>query len=155
LSVVVTLSDPDGGSIKGGGTYEFGATATLIAPPQLGYKFTRWTDGDGDEISTDTTYQFVVSSDANIQANFIIPLSVVVTLSDPDGGSIKGGGTYEFGATATLIATPQLGYKFTRWTNGDGDEISTDTTYQFVVSSNTNVQANFSIDIDYLINNSN
>ena len=151
----VTKSDEAGGSIKGGGTYEFGATATLIATPQLGYKFTRWTDGDGDEISTDTTYQFVVSSDANIQANFIIPLSVVVTLSDPDGGSIKGGGTYEFGATATLIATPQLGYKFTRWTDGDGDEISTDTTYQFVVSSNTNVQANFSIDIDYLINNSN
>jgi len=78
-----------------------------------------------------------------------------VTKSDEAGGSIKGGGTYEFGATATLIATPQLGYKFTRWTDGDGDEISTDTTYQFVVSSNTNVQANFSIDIDYLINNSN
>lgn len=58
------------------------------------------------------------------------------------GGIITGSGSYNYGETATLIATPNVGYDFVNWTE-NGTEISTDSTLSFEVEFNRNLVANF------------
>ena len=57
-------------------------------------------------------------------------------------GTVSGAGTYQEGATATLKATPNTGYKFVNWTKG-GEVVSTDATYSFPVTENVELVANF------------
>ena len=57
-------------------------------------------------------------------------------------GTVSGTGTYQEGASATLTATPNTGYKFVNWTKG-GVEVSTDATYSFPVTENVELVANF------------
>ena len=57
-------------------------------------------------------------------------------------GTVTGAGTYQEGATATLTATPNTGYKFVNWTTG-GVEVSTEATYSFHVTENVELVANF------------
>ena len=56
-------------------------------------------------------------------------------------GTVTGTGTYQEGATATLTATPNTGYKFVNWTKGG--ETITDNPYTFTVSDNVALVANF------------
>ena len=44
-------------------------TATVLATPNCGYRFVRWTNG-GVEVSTDATYTFTVTSDITLTAEF-------------------------------------------------------------------------------------
>ena len=57
-------------------------------------------------------------------------------------GTVTGTGTYQEGATATLTATPNTGYKFVNWTK-DGVEVSTEATYSLLVTENVALVANF------------
>ena len=59
-------------------------------------------------------------------------------------GTVTGAGNYEEGATATLTATPNTGYKFVSWTK-NGEEVSTNAIYEFTVTENVNLVANFAV----------
>ena len=52
-----------------------------------------------------------------------------------DAGSVSGGGRKKRGASITVKATPNAGYKFVCWTNGDDDKTvaSTDAEYKMIV----------------------
>lgn len=45
--------------------------------------------------------------------------SSVITVHAGTGGTVTGGGEYESGSTATLTATPNTGYKFKQWSDGN------------------------------------
>ena len=66
------------------------------------------------------------------------------TANPVEGGSIVGGGSYHEGSTCTFTATANEGYVFINWTE-DGEEVSTDATYSFVVNGNRNLVANFGV----------
>jgi len=51
------------------GTYDIGTSCTLVATPNAGYTFVNWTE-NGEEVSTDASYSFTVTSDRNLVANF-------------------------------------------------------------------------------------
>ena len=68
-TITATAIPEEGGSITGAGTYTHGETCTLSATANEGYTFINWTE-DGEVVSTETTYSFVVTSDKNIVANF-------------------------------------------------------------------------------------
>ena len=71
------------------------------------------------------------------------PTYTIEATSEPsNGGSISGAGDYDEGATATLTATPAVGYKFVRWTAG-GKELSTNATLNIMVSSDSSLVAVF------------
>ena len=55
---------------------------------------------------------------------------------------MSGAGTYGFAQTCTLTATPDAGFVFVNWTK-DGEVISTNSTYSFVVTENVDLVANF------------
>ena len=59
----------DGGVITGDGLYDVGDICTLTAASNEGFVFYNWTE-DGEEVSTDPTYTFVVTGLRNFTANF-------------------------------------------------------------------------------------
>ena len=118
----------------GSGVYEDGAEVTVTAEAVAGKKFVKWTDGTGAELSTDTSYTFVVSADTEVIAVYVNTYSVTVT-----GG--EGSGTYDEGASVTATATVESGKKFVKWVDKDGTEVSTDATYTFTASANVELTA--------------
>jgi hypothetical protein len=67
----------------------------------------------------------------------------IQTVSNPEGGgTLSGGGTFNYGATCTLTATPNEGYVFVNWTE-NGTEVSTNPSYDFGVTGNRTLVANF------------
>ncbi|MBO7572207.1 MAG: leucine-rich repeat protein [Bacteroidales bacterium] len=88
----------------------------------------------------DGVYTFEnVSADHTIDASFEeIPTFTITVLSNNDSyGSVSGGGTYEEGATATLTAIPNQGYRFVSWSDDITDNPRTVT----VTSDSTFVAA--------------
>lgn len=60
------------------------------------------------------------------------------------GGSVRGGGIYEIGKNATVVATPNSGYHFVGWKiNGFKEYISTNTSYTFEVTGQRDLVAEF------------
>lgn len=135
--ISATSSDPAMGTVTGGGSYAAGATATLLATPNAGYHFVSWQDGNTSNPRTIT-----VTGNATYTASFAqnspITYTVTVISSNPDMGTVSGGGVYEACAMVTLTATPFDGYHFVRWNNG-----VTDNPYSFVVSENVTLSAEF------------
>jgi hypothetical protein len=70
----------------------------------------------------------------------------VVTLSSNPaaGGTTNGAGTFAKGSVVTVVATPNAGYTFTNWTDG-ATIVSTSSSYQFTMSGNRTLVANFTI----------
>lgn len=63
-----------------------------------------------------------------------------VTVSSAGGGTVSGGGTYNNGSTATITATPNTGYHFTNWSDGN-----TSNPRSFTVTGDVSLTAYFSI----------
>lgn len=67
---ITTEVDPvDGGSVTGGGDYEYGQYCTLTAIPNEGYSFCSWLE-DGTMVSLEPTYGFTVTENRNLVADF-------------------------------------------------------------------------------------
>ena len=62
--------------------------------------------------------------------------------SPAQGGTVSGAGDYEDGASATVTAVPNAGFRFLEWTE-NGNQASTDASYTFTVSSNRKLTAVF------------
>ena len=71
-------------------------------------------------------------------------LAVTVASSNDNWGTVTGGGSYAPGATATLTATPNCGYRFVRWKNTNDETVSTDAECTFTVTQDTTITAVFS-----------
>lgn len=88
-------------------------------------------------------YQFCPTVAAAVwKVSFKENYTVSATANPVTGGTVTGADTYQEGATATLTATPNTGYKFVNWTK-DGVEVSTEATYSFPVTENVELVANF------------
>lgn len=53
-----------------------------------------------------------------ITITYTLPV-FVVSLSAGAGGTVSGAGTYDIGTNATIKATPNSGYKFVKWSDGN------------------------------------
>ena len=115
-SVELGVNHASYGSVKGGGEFEEGATASISATAYSGYRFTQWNDGN-----TANPRKLTVNTDMSFTAMFEeIPVyTVSVTANDASYGSVKGGGEYKEGSTASISATAYPGYKFTQWNDGN------------------------------------
>ena len=81
-NIVVLSSNEAYGSVSGGGTYEEGATATLTATPNQGYRFVSWNDDNTENPRTIT-----VTSDSTFVANFVQEFADTIILTDYNGNT--------------------------------------------------------------------
>ena len=119
-TITVVSNNNAWGTVTGGGTYNAGATATLIATPANGYRFVSWSDGN-----TQSTHTVTVTGNATYVATFeaIPPTQYTITVVSNNNawGTVTGGGTYNEGTTVQLTASPAANYRFDSWNDGNTD----------------------------------
>ncbi|MBP5781977.1 MAG: C10 family peptidase, partial [Bacteroidales bacterium] len=144
FDITVTANPTQGGTVTGGGTYDYGTSVTIVATANTGYTFINWTN-NGTVVSTNPTYCFIVTEDASYVANFELnSYTITVTANPVEGGTVTGAGTYNHGATATLTAIAITGYNFINWTK-NGTVVSAYPTYSFTVTEDASYVANFEL----------
>ena len=143
-AITTTANPTEGGTLTGAGTYNYGATATLTATANTGYTFTNWTK-NGNVVSSNASYTITVTEAADYVANFSLnSYTISASVNPTAGGTVSGANTYNYGATATLIATANTGYTFANWTK-NGAVVSTDASYSFTVTETAAYTANFTL----------
>ena len=141
--IIAIAFPPNGGTVNGSGTYPDGYTCSLSALANPGYYFVHWRK-NGEVVSTNTTFNFVVNGSGGYVAVFSQTQSyeITATANPAVGGAVTGAGTYQSGTTCNLTATPATGYGFTNWTE-NGNVVSTNANYSFTVTGNRTLVANF------------
>jgi len=152
----VTISSTAGGSVTVPGegifTYEFCTEVSLVATPDSGYRFVKWT-GDVEAIADVNSASTIITSvDGNyfITANFeqIPPGQFGLTVYSTAGGSVTvpGEGTfiYDTGTVVSLVATPASGYQFDNWTGDVGTIANVNSALTTItMEGNYSITANF------------
>jgi len=143
-TINVSANPPLGGSVTGGGAFNYGANCTVSATANAGYTFTNWTE-NGNVVSTNAQYTFTVTGNRTLVANFTAQTYTITATADPtDGGTVAGGGTFNYGQSCTLTATPATGYNFVCWTK-NGQQVSTNANYTFNVTESAAFVAQFQL----------
>ena len=142
--ISTTVNPTNGGSASGAGTYTYNQTCTLTTVPETGYYFMYWSE-NGEPVSNNATYSFQVTASRNLVAEFARQTYIIsATVNPTEAGSVTGTGSYIFESTCTLTATPNVGFTFVCWTE-NGDPVSNEPTYEFSVTGNRNLVANFTV----------
>lgn len=144
----LTVSSTGGGSVTQPGegvfTYDEGTVVDLMAVPESGYQFVRWT---GDVADPDSAFTSVtLDADKAVIAIFDRVIERFdLTISSSSGGSVTqpGEGMFSFdsGTVVNLAATPDSGYEFVIWT-GDVANFTSPTT-TVTMDGDKTVYANF------------
>lgn len=132
------------GTITGAGTYAQASSLTLVAAASVGYVFANWTEGAA-VVSTSPSYTFAAQANRTFVANFIpvgTAKSITTSSLPSNGGFTSGDGAYALGSSATVVATANPGYKFSRWQVGT-TSVSTAKTYTFTVTGDRTLVAKF------------
>lgn len=126
------------GTVTGGGSYNGGDTAVVVATAGIGHHFIGWSNG---EISD--TLRIIVNGDSTLTAYFAADtFMVAVAANDTVMGAVAGGGPYLYGDSATLTATATQHHFFVRW-----DDNSTDNPRTVSVTQDTLFTAFFAATI--------
>ena len=145
-NVSVMANPAEGGTVSGDNAYQQGQSCTVTATPNAGYTFINWTE-NGEEVSTDASYTFIVTSNRYLMANFeeqAQSYTISVSANPSNGGTVTGDGIYQQGQPCTIHATANAGYIFTNWTE-NGNVVSNDASFTFTVTGDHNFVANFDI----------
>uniref|UniRef100_UPI0013002FD2 InlB B-repeat-containing protein n=1 Tax=Pleomorphovibrio marinus TaxID=2164132 RepID=UPI0013002FD2 len=109
-----------------------------------GWIFNSWTDGEGEELGTETTLQVTMDSDKTVRAVFTeIPAEYELTVEIDGEGMVfldPDNATYEVGTLVELTAVASLGWVFDRWEN---DLSGSENPERLVMDSNKTVTAVF------------
>ena len=139
-----------------GGHFGNGITSPVSTPVQVqseimqvaaGYEHCLYLRKDGTVIAAGRNDYGQLGNGMNQQVNFSVPimsLSRMLNVTTTTGGTVTGAGAYEPDATATLTATPALGYLFGGW---EGDATGAANPLSIVMDASKNVVANFNRDM--------
>ena len=143
-TITVTANPANGGTVSGGGNFNYGQSCTLTATPATGYNFVRWTK-NGQQVSTNATYTFSVTESAAFVAQFQLQSCAIFVSAYPvEGGIATGGGSYLYGDNLTVTATANEGYNFINWVEDD-NVVSTEANYSFTVTGSRSLTAIFDL----------
>lgn len=139
INYTVTWNGNGGTPSKSSSSFHYNdALGTLPTATRTGYTFKGWsTSASGSvNVSTTTKVTGTVTYYAIWQIN-----SYTLTVTAGTGGTVSGGGSYNYGATATLKATPSAGYHFVKWSDGN-----TNASRTVIVTGNATYTATFEQD---------
>jgi hypothetical protein len=137
----LTINPTAGGAVTGAGSYAFGSSSSITASPFDGYSFSSWI-GNGVTNSLSSTSTVTMNQDRNISALFSIN-SYDLIITAGTGGSVSGAGSFTFGSTPSITASPLEGYSFTSWI-GTGINNSLSPSTFVTMNQDQNVTALFS-----------
>lgn len=133
----IIFKDYDG-SIISNDSVAYGTMPTIPKDPtrtqddSLTYTFDKWTP-EVVKVNGDMVYQATYKATKRT-------FTVTVKVDDAEHGTVTGAGTYEYGETVTVIATPDGCYNFSKWSNGE-----TSAEYTFTVTDDVDLTATFDI----------
>lgn len=141
-TIEVYPNPKEGGIVHGTGIYNQGEEVTIIGEASEGYNFINWTE-DEKIISTEASLTFKATKNRKFIANYQLKKYNIKIWSNPaEAGKVQGGGEYNHFYSAFVQATPNKGYTFVNWTEGD-QVVSTTASYYFTVMKDRNLTANF------------
>ena len=143
------LAEPSNlGSIISWKAFTAGNPVSLLAIPNSGARFVKWTN-NGVDYSFNANITIVVNSNITLVAHFALintitttKYQVAVAVNPKEGGSVSGAGQYDSNATCQLIATPANDYMFIGYYLNNR-LVSLNPDYAFVVNKNINYEARF------------
>jgi len=149
FALVLSSNPVAGGTTTGSGAFDANAAVTVTAAANSGYTFVNWTE-NGNVASTSSSYQFTITGNRSLVANFrVIPATQValnLSSSPAAGGTTTGAGAFTAGTSVTASATANANYTFVNWTD-NGVIASTSPTYTFALTANRTLVANFAANI--------
>lgn len=123
--------------------YEQGTNVSIEAIRQW-YIVEKWTDFDGNQLSTDNPLDLTMDGDKYLIPVWKLDPNVAqVTVLDAEYGSVSGlakDGKYYKESTVTLTANAQIGYEFKEWQDGNGNKISTTNPLSFTITQDTTLK---------------
>ena len=149
VTLTLTASPAAGGRVKlPSGTWSTASNGTVSqtvvsgkalqiqAQAFSGYTFSKWNDNN-----TNATRAIQITSNKTYTAYFI-PNSVTLTVTsnNTNYGTVTGGGTYNYGTSVTIKATPKTGYRFVQWSDGN-----TTASRSITATANASYQATFAV----------
>ena len=106
------------GTVSSGGVYQARTEVRISAIPTASHRFKQWNDGNTLNPRTVT-----VTHDATYTAEFeaipVYTITVMVADGQETMGTVSGGGDYMEGQAVSIRATPNTGYRFKQWSDGD------------------------------------
>ena len=136
--LVTGITEPaEAGIVYGSGTYNEGTTITIQTEAFPGYTFIGWQDGSMENprtVTVNNNMSFVAYYEADLY-------DVMLTASPEEGGTVSGGGQFHYNECTLIEATPNEGYNFITWSDGDFANPR-----YIVVEGNVNLEAIFADD---------
>ena len=140
----LTYTAETGGAIQGAAfqTVTHGESGTaVVAVPEEGYRFIKWSDG----LQTATREDVTVTGVLAVEARFaILEYTVSLSAEPPEGGTVFGGGTHRHETEASLSAVPNTGYDFVAWMEND-QTVFGGTVYVFTATADRELVALFEL----------
>jgi len=152
--VNVTIVPEYAGWVWGDWDYSPGEEVELGASPNWGFEFSHWEDMQGNLVSTDNPYYFIMpSADVNLVAVFLPYYFVNYGVAGSPNGSISAsvdgvavsdGQMVLGGSTVLFTAVPNSGYMVKEWrVNNQVVELNQSETLEVVLSNNIMVTVEF------------
>ena len=97
----------------------------------------------------------VVSGDVTGSVETVPSYTMSVKLGTPGAGTVSSnpaGGEFDEGTEITVSATDNFGYHFAEWVDAEGNTVSTERTYKFEISQNTELTATYTQNNVYALN---
>ena len=158
--LVVSLSSDEAAKLTitpNSDVFDEGDEVTVSVADNFGYHFSAWTDGEGNEVSTENPYSFNITDDTELIATFTknntYALNIKLTEGardnlvqiSPEGTMIDGKRMYEEGDDVKLTALSNKVLTFIGW-----EDESTDAERTIRMDSDQEITANFSA-ADYIV----
>lgn len=103
------------GSVTGEGRHKVGSSVTVTATPKAGATFIGWYIWEDELISKEQTYTFdMYEEPITLYARFSANKYKINLICEDDGGTVTGGGTYDYYSNVEIQAFPKEGYGFKR-----------------------------------------
>ncbi|MDR3012210.1 MAG: InlB B-repeat-containing protein [Chitinispirillales bacterium] len=145
-TLIVVAGDGGTVSLEDTTTHNAGASITVTATPNEGFTFGGWAGMPAGATTSGSSITFNISGDVTLTANFLqVTGTHTLTVTAGVGGTVAPEGTsaHSDGATVTVTAEAEEGYRFTGWTGAPESVDSLNASITFDIDGDITLIANF------------
>ena len=148
VTLNASVADAASGSVTvspASATYDINSTVKLTANRNFGYKFVKWVDGIGNDLSTENPYSVLLDGNKTIKAVFeaVATYNYTVSIIGSQWGKVTlspapTNGKYETGSVVIMKVVPNMATNFSYW-----EDNTTDLTRTIQVNADKSFAATF------------